>query len=69
MEDCDWFLLDILQHTDCLCFNVSLYHNSSDYFSYIMSVYGQCHVDVSKCTEQNVNNQISQLYCSCFLLF
>ncbi len=34
--------------------------------SYIWSVYSQCHADLLKCTEQNVNNQnvrqVSQLY-------
>ncbi len=30
---------------------------SCDKSSYIRSVYSQCHVDLSKCTEQNINNQ------------
>ncbi len=37
-----------------------------DKSSYIRYVYSQCHVDLLKCTEQNVNNQslpqVSQFY-------
>ncbi len=39
---------------------------SCDKSSYIGSAYSQCHVDLLKCTEQNVNNQsltqVSRLY-------
>ncbi len=35
---------------------------------YIRSVYSHCHVDLLKCTEQNINNQSLTTLCSRFLL-